>query len=102
MMFGETQKVVNRTFPKMVIDVIKSEAATVTSKALSCLVTCHLSNFYKKNSTDHISMNLGNCTVVLVPMMKTCSGRKALSFRGAKIWNKFPSNVKPPHSRDIF
>ena len=48
-------------------------------------------------------MNLRNATAdVLVPRMNTCSGQKAISFRGAKTWNNLPLDVKQAPSLGIF
>ena len=78
-----------------VLDMIKSETATIAYKALSGLAPGYLSSLFKTNYARDINMNLHNATAdVLVPKMNTCSGQTAISFRGAKTWNKLSLYVK--------
>ena len=85
-----------------VTDMINSETATITYKALSGLAPGYLSNLFMKNAAPDVSKNLRNGPAdVLVPRMKTGSGQKALSFRGAKTWNESPLDVKRAPSLSI-
>ena len=69
-------------------DMIKQEAATIVFKSISGLAPSYFSTLLTRKSTREI-VNLRNCeTDVLAPRMKTCSGQKALSFLGAKVWNE--------------
>ena len=47
--------------------------------------------------------NLRNtATDLQVPLMKTCNGQQAFSFRGARVWNHLDSEVKQASSFKAF
>ena len=86
-----------------VTDMIKSETATVTYKALTGLAPSYLSNLFTKNSDRNIDISLRNAaTDLYIPRMTTCKGQKAISFRGAKTWNQLPLEVKQANSLTSF
>ena len=68
-------------------DMIKQETATIVFKSINGLAPTYLSTLFTRNSAREI-VNLRNReTDLLAPRMKTSIGKKAFSFRGAKVWN---------------
>lgn len=86
-----------------VSDMIKSETATVTYKAITGLAPSYLSDLFTKNSDRNIDISLRNAaTDLYIPKMTTCKGQKAISFRGAKTWNQLPLDIKQANSLNSF
>ena len=78
---------------------IKSETATMTYKAITGLTPSYLANLFTKNTDRNIDTNLRNTSNDLyIPRMTTSKGQKAISFRGAKIWNQLSSDIKEANS----
>ena len=64
-----------------VTDMIKSETATMTYKAITGLAPSYRSNFFTKNTDRNIDINLRNAANDLyIPRMTTSKGQKAISF----------------------
>ena len=49
--------------------------------------------FVKRESGGHLTTSTTECNV-LVPLVKTVVGRKAISFRGLSFWNSLDRNLK--------
>ena len=55
-------------------------------KSINDLAPDYLSEMFTKNSACR--KNLRNtATDLQVPLMKTCNGQQAFSYRGARVWN---------------
>ena len=76
-----------------VTDMIKSETATMTYKAITGLTPSCLSNLFKKNTA---------ADDLYIPRMTTSKRQKAISFRGAKTWNQLSSDIKEANSLNSF
>ena len=82
---------------------IKSEAATMTYKAITSLTPSYLSNLFTKNADQNIDINLRNAANDLyIPRMTTSKGQKAISYRGTKNWNQLSSAIKEANSLNSF
>ena len=77
-----------------VVDMIKIETACMVYKSINDLAPDYLSKMFTKILTCSMK-NLRNTTTDLqVPLMKTCNGQRAFSYRGAGVWNRLDSVVK--------
>ena len=86
-----------------VTDMIKSETATMTYKAITVLTPCYLANLCTKNTDRNIDINLRNTANDLyIPRMTTSKGQKAISYRGAKTWNQHSLDMKEANSLNSF
>ena len=86
-----------------VTDLIKSETATMTYKAITGLAPSYRSNLFTKNTDRNIDINLRNAANDLyIPRMTSSKGKKAISYRGAKTWNQLLSDIKEAYSLNLF
>ena len=86
-----------------VTEMIKSETATMTYKAITSLTPSYLSNLFTKNADRNIDINLRNAANDLyIPRMTTSKGQKAISYHGAKTWNQLSSDIKEANSLNSF
>ena len=85
-----------------VTDMIKSETATLTYKAITGLTPSYLSNFFTKNIDRNIDINLRNAANDLCIPRITCKGQKAISYRGSKTWNQLSSDINEANSLNSF
>ena len=81
-----------------VADMIKVETACMVYKSINDLAPDYLSEILRK--TRHaVGKNLRNtATDLQVPLMKTCNGQRAFSYRGAGVWNHLDLEVKQASS----
>ena len=85
-----------------VADVIKVETACMVYKSINDLAPDHLSEIFTKNSACS-RKNLRNTAAdIQVPLMKTCNGQRAFSYRGARIWNHLDLEVQQASSFKAF
>ena len=85
-----------------VADMIKVETACMVYKSINDLAPDHLSEMFTKNSA-YSRKNLRNtATDLQVPLMKTCNGQRAFSYRGARVWNHLDLEVKQASSFKAF
>ena len=79
---------ITRLVETTVHDMIRPEKTTIVFKSISGLVPTYLSTLFARNSTRE-TVNFRNSeTDLLAPRMKTSNGKKAVSFRGSKVWNE--------------
>ena len=77
-----------------VADMIKVETACMVYKSINDLAQDYLSEMFTKNS-EYSRKNLRNtATDLQVPLMKTCNGQRAFSYRGAGVWNHLDLEVQ--------
>ena len=85
-----------------VVDMIKVETACMVYKSINDLAPDYLSEMFAKNSA-YSRKNLRNtATDLQVPLMKTCNGQRAFSYRGAGVWNHLDLEVKQASSFKAF
>ena len=85
-----------------VADMIKVETACMVYKSINDLAPDYLSEMFTKNSA-YSRKNLRNtATDLQVPLMKTCNGQRAFSYRGAGVWNHLDLEVKQASSFKAF
>ena len=85
-----------------VADMIKVETACMGYKSINDLAPDYLSEMFTKNSA-YSRENLRNtATDLQVPLMKTCNGQRAFSYRGAGVWNHLDLEVKQASSFKAF
>ena len=81
-----------------VVDMINFETACMVYKSINDLAPDYLSEMFTKNSA-YSRKNLRNtATDLQVPLMKTCNGQRAFSYRGAGVWNHLDLEVKQASS----
>ena len=83
-------------------DIIRSEIATTMYKSLNGLVPEYLSNLFRKNSTRYVRKLRNTDTNLSLPLRKTNNGKKAISFRGSRLWNQLELDAKQTPSLAIF
>ena len=85
-----------------VADMIKVETACMVYKSINDLAPDYLSEMFTNNSA-YSRKNLRNtATDLQVPLMKTCNGQRAFSYRGAGVWNHLDLEVKQASSFKAF
>ena len=62
----------------------------------------YLSEIFTKNSACSRKNLRNTATDLQVPLMKTCNGQRAFSYRGAGVWNHLDSKVKQASSFKAF
>ena len=86
-----------------VTDMIKSETATMTYKAITGLTPSYLANLFTKTTDRNIDINLRNTANDLyIHRMTTSKGQKAISYRGDKAWNQLSLDIKEANSLNSF
>ena len=71
-------------------------------KSINDLAPDYLSEMFTKSSA-YSRKNLRNtATDLQVPLMKTCNGQRAFSYRGAGVWNHLDLEVKQASSFKAF
>ena len=70
-----------------VSDLIRRETATLTYKSLNSLAPEYLKKLFIKCSDDREQVLRSSETELRIPLLKTINGKKAFSYRGAKLWN---------------
>ncbi len=83
-------------------DIIKSETATTMYKSLNGLAPVYLSNLFHKKSTRNVRQLRNTDTDLVIPLRKTNNGQKAISFRGANLWNRLEPQIKRAPSLATF
>ena len=72
----------------------KKETATVTYKALNSLAPQYLGELFSKYSEGSNRNLRSTDTNLQIPLLRTCTGQKAFSYRGAKLWNELNKETK--------
>ena len=85
-----------------VSDIIRGETATTVYKSLNGLVPEYLSSLFEKRSTRNVRELRNTETDLSIPLRKTNSGQRALSFRGPMLWNSLELDVKQAPSLATF
>ena len=68
-------------------NLVRKETATLTYKSLNSLAPDYLRKLFAKCSVDRERFLRSSETDLKIPLLKTISGQKAFSYRGAKLWN---------------
>lgn len=78
-----------------VSDIIRNETATIKYKSVNGLLPDYLSSDLFENNLTLKGRKLRNTeTNLSLPLRKTNNGQRAVSFRGAKLWNHLEFDVK--------
>ena len=85
-----------------VADMIHVETACMVYKSINDLAPEYLSEIFTKNSARSRKNLRNTATDLQVPLMKTCNGQRAFSYRGAGVWNHLDSKVKQASSFKAF
>ena len=85
-----------------VADMIKVETACMVYKSINDLTPVYLSEIFAKNSARSRKNLRNTATDLQVPLMKTCNGQRAFSYRGARVWNHLDLKVKQASSFKAF
>ena len=86
----------------MIEQLIDRQSKLMVFKCLNDLAPKYLSEVFIKN-VYCAARNLRNTTTDLrLPLESSSTGQKCFSFRGAKIWNSFSTEVKEASSLDAF
>ena len=83
-------------------DIIRNETATTMYKSINGLVPEYLSNLFVKNSSRNVRELRNTETDLWLPLRKTKSGQRAISFRGPKLWNHLELDLKQAPSLATF
>ena len=62
----------------------------------------YLSEIFTKNSACSRKNLRNTATDLQVPLMKTCNGQRAFSYRGARVWNHLDLELKQASSFKAF
>ena len=71
-------------------------------KSINDLAPDYLSEMFTKNSAYSRKNMRNTATDLEVPLMKTCNGQRAFSYRGAGVWNHLDLEVKQESSFKAF
>ena len=76
-------------------DLIRKETVSLTYKALNSLAPQYLGELFTKCS-ERSDRNLRSTETknLQIPLLRTCTGQKAFSYRGAKLWNELNTETK--------
>ena len=77
-------------------DLIRKETATLTYKALNLLAPRYLGELFSKCSEGSERILHYNETNLKIPLLRTSTGQKAFSYRGAKLWNALNRETNAP------
>ena len=83
-------------------DPIRKETATLTYKSLNSFVPNYLRKLFAKCSAKRERFLCSSETDLNIPFLKTTSGQRAFSYRGAKLWNSLERATKLPPSLKTF
>ena len=72
------------------------------TKSLNGLVPEYLSDLFEKNSTRNVRKLRNTDTDLSLPLRKTNYGKRAISFRGPKLWNQLEPVAKQAPSLATF
>ena len=73
-------------------DLTRKETATLVYKSLNSLAPAYMTKLFTKYSDDR--ERILRSTETDLPLLKTANGRKAFSYRGAKLWNSLQREAK--------
>ena len=83
-------------------DLIRKETATLTYKALNSLAPQYLGELFSKCSEGSDRILRSTETNLQIPLLRTSTGQKAFSYRGAKLWNELNRETKLASSLATF
>ena len=83
-------------------DLIRKETATLTYKALNSLAPQYLGELFSKCSEGSERILRSTETNLQIPLLRTSTGQKAFSYRGAKLWNELNRETKLASSLATF
>ena len=70
------------------------EAATMVYRSFSNEASTYLSSLFKMLSQNTIREFRNTNTDLKLPLLKTSSGQKWFSYKGARLWNNLSADVK--------
>ena len=71
-------------------------------KALNSLAPKYLSDLFKRNSESHLRVLRNTSSDLQLPNKTTKNGQLCFSYKGAKLWNALPLEIKQASSLQIF
>ena len=77
-----------------VADMIQVETTCMVYKSINELAPDYLSEIFTKKSACSREHLRNTATDLQIPLVKTCSGQRTFSYRGARIWNHLDLEVK--------
>ena len=83
-------------------DLIRKETATLSYKALNSLAPQYLGELFSKCSEGSDRILRSTATNLHIPLLRTSTGQKAFSYRGAKLWNELNRETKLASSLSTF
>ena len=83
-------------------DLIRKETATLTYKALNSLAPQYLGELFSKCSEGSDRILRSTETNLQIPLLRTSTGQKAFSYRGARLWNELNRETKLASSLATF
>ena len=78
------------------------EAATMVYRSFSNEASTYLSSLFKMLSQNTIREFRNTNTDLKLPLLKTSSGQKWFSYKGARLWNNLSADVKNAHTQNQF
>ena len=75
-------------------DLIRKETASPTYKSLNSLAPQYLGELFTKCSEGSDRNLRSTETNLQIPLLRTSTGQKAFSYRGAKLWNELSRETK--------
>ena len=70
------------------------ETATMVNRSINNEAPEYLSTFFERLSQNTIKELRNTKTDLKLPILKTSTGQKCFSYRGARLWNNLSANVK--------
>ena len=98
----DARPLLNTLGPKTIQDLIDTEINTMVFKVLNGLAQEYLSDLFIRNSESHLWALRNTNTGLQVPKKTTNNGQECFSYRGAKLWNALPLEIKPASSLLLF
>ena len=75
-------------------DLIRKETAALTYRALNSLAPQYLGELFTKCSEGSDRILRSTETNLQIPLLRTSTGQKAFSYRGAKLWNELNKEIR--------
>ena len=86
---------------KTIQDMIDMETTIMVFKALNSLAPKYLPELFKRNSESHLRVLKNASSHLRLPNKTKKTGQICFSYRGAKLWNTLPIEIKQASSLQI-
>ena len=99
---ADARPLLNTLGLKTIQEMIDTETTIMVFKALNSLAPEYLSDLFKRNSESHLRVLRNTSSDLQLPNKTTKNGQLCFSYKGAKLWNALPLEIKQASSLQIF